>query len=165
MKLRDKSISNRDKAYIAGFLDGDGSIFCQIVKCDYTFGYRVRVTVGFYQDTSRYWFLMWLQKQLRYGTLRRRPDGVSEYIIVNDLAVKSILLILLPYLRVKKKAAVYALDVINRKGDVSDALSFIKLCELVDKSADENFSKKRTVTSAVVRNYLVEKGCVIEDSP
>jgi len=37
-------------AYIAGFLDGDGSIFFQIVKRkDYRIGFQIRSTIAFYQ--------------------------------------------------------------------------------------------------------------------
>lgn len=37
-------------AYIADFLDGDGSIFFQLVKRkDYIFGYQIRCSMAFYQ--------------------------------------------------------------------------------------------------------------------
>jgi len=36
-------------AYIAGFLDGDGSIFFQLVRRkDYIYGYQIRCSVAFY---------------------------------------------------------------------------------------------------------------------
>jgi len=39
-------------AYIAGFLDGDGSIFFQLVKRKgYIYGYQVRCSVAFYQKS------------------------------------------------------------------------------------------------------------------
>ncbi len=40
------------RAYIAGFLDGDGSIHFQLVRRrDYAYGYQIRVSVCFYQST------------------------------------------------------------------------------------------------------------------
>jgi hypothetical protein len=40
-------------AYIAGFLDGDGSIFFQLIrKPDYRFGFQIRPSVAFYQKTN-----------------------------------------------------------------------------------------------------------------
>ena len=40
-------------SYVAGFLDGDGSIHFQLVKQkEYRFGYYIRTTVSFSQSTS-----------------------------------------------------------------------------------------------------------------
>ncbi|MCX6791682.1 MAG: hypothetical protein NT149_01440, partial [Candidatus Gottesmanbacteria bacterium] len=66
----------KTKAYIAGFLDGDGSIFLQLVRRkDYIFGYQVRASVVFYQKTSQKKILRWLIHKLRCGYLRDRNDG------------------------------------------------------------------------------------------
>ena len=44
------------KAYIAGFLDGDGCINAQIVKRpDYKLQFQIRVTLTFFQKTKRHW--------------------------------------------------------------------------------------------------------------
>jgi len=41
--------------YLGGFLDGDGSIFAQIVRRkDYRMGFEIRCSVGFYQKSSRH---------------------------------------------------------------------------------------------------------------
>ncbi len=41
-------MSDEDKAYIAGFLDGDGSIMAQLVfRKDYRLGYQIRVSIVF----------------------------------------------------------------------------------------------------------------------
>ncbi len=40
-------------AYIAGFLDGDGSVFFQLIrKTDYCLGFQVRASIAFYQKTE-----------------------------------------------------------------------------------------------------------------
>ena len=40
-------------AYIAGFLDGDGSIFFRLIrKKDYCLGFQVRTSVAFYLGIS-----------------------------------------------------------------------------------------------------------------
>ena len=50
-------------AYIAGFLDGDGSIFFQIVpRKDYKQKFQIRTSIGFYQDTSNVRILEWLKE-------------------------------------------------------------------------------------------------------
>jgi hypothetical protein len=54
----------------------------QIIKrSDYKLKFQIRVYIGFYQKTTNHWFLLWLQKKCRYGFVRKRKDGMSEYII------------------------------------------------------------------------------------
>lgn len=48
-------LSDLDKAYIAGFLDGDGSIMVQIIS-DKTrkFKFYIRISIGFYQKSKHH---------------------------------------------------------------------------------------------------------------
>ena len=71
------------RAYIAGFLDGDGSIHFQLVRRrDYVYGYQIRVSVCFYQSTRGKAGLEWLKEQLGCGYLRDRAGDMSDYTIV-----------------------------------------------------------------------------------
>ena len=75
-------LSEIKKAYIAGFLEVDGCINAQIVKrSDYKLKFQIRVTVTFYQKTSRKYFLLELHKLLNLGVIRHRKDNMSEYTI------------------------------------------------------------------------------------
>jgi hypothetical protein len=66
-------------SYIAGFLDGDGSIMLQIKpREDVRFGFRITSTVCFYQDSSHENDLVWIRDQLQTGYVSRRNDGMSE---------------------------------------------------------------------------------------
>jgi hypothetical protein len=50
-----KRLTPMELSYIAGFLDGDGSIYAQIVKrSDYRLRFQIRVCIGFYQKTTRH---------------------------------------------------------------------------------------------------------------
>ena len=99
-----QKLTEEEKSYIAGFLDGDGSIFAQIVKGkDYKYGFRIRVSIGFYQKKDKYWFLLKLKKLLKYGTTRIRKDNMAEYVITGSGPVKQILLLLEKFLVLKKK--------------------------------------------------------------
>ena len=50
-----KRLSPVELSYIAGFLDGDGSIYAQIVKrSDYRLKFKIRVSITFYQKTTRH---------------------------------------------------------------------------------------------------------------
>jgi len=59
-----------------------------------------------------------------------------------------------PYVRLKSKHIDLGLKILERLPKVSDAALFIGLCQLVDGFREINYSKKRTVTCAVVRDYL-----------
>ena len=50
-----KRLSPIELSYIAGFLDGDGSIYAQIVKrYDYRLKFQIRVSITFYQKTTQH---------------------------------------------------------------------------------------------------------------
>jgi hypothetical protein len=50
-----KRLSPLELSYIAGFLDGDGSIYAQIIRRpDYRLRFQLRVSISFYQKTNRH---------------------------------------------------------------------------------------------------------------
>jgi len=50
-----KEITECEKAYLSGFLDGDGCLLAQIVKgSDLKYGFRIRVSIIFYQKKKRH---------------------------------------------------------------------------------------------------------------
>ena len=50
-----KTLTPVDFAYIAGFLDGDGSIMAQIVRNDsYLYGFSIRLSVVFFQKIKHH---------------------------------------------------------------------------------------------------------------
>lgn len=152
-----KKLTLEKKSYIAGFLDGDGSIFVQIIRAkDCKYGFRIRVSIGFYQKTEKHWFMLKLKKLLKYGYIRARKDNVSEYVITGTGAVKQVLLELKDFLELKKKQANLTLKIIEKKQKISSASEFIEVCKLVDQVAELNYSKSRKITSKVVIESLKE---------
>ena len=150
-----KQLTSDNLAYLAGFLDGDGCINAQIVRRDdYRLKFQIRFSITFFQKTSRHWFLLQLQKQIGYGTVRKRPDGVSEYALVGSSQVKNLLIVLLPYLQLKQRQAKLVIQIIDTLSKSQDPQAFVKLCEMVDTIADLNDSKKRTIRASVVRSKL-----------
>ena len=144
-------LTKEQKAYIAGFLDGDGCINAQIVKRpDYTLQFQIRVTLTFFQKTKRHWILLQLQKLLKLGTIRKRNDGMSEYVIVGKESVKKCLHLLYPYIRLKKVHTRRVLQIISQLHKNQDPQTFLKVCEVVDTFEHLTDSKKRTMTSKVV---------------
>lgn len=99
-----RSITNL--AYIAGFLDGDGSLMLQLKKRkDGKSKLRFMCTICLYQDSRHEETLIWMQKILGIGYVSRRSDGMSELRINGFKQIRDILYELLPYIRFKKKQA------------------------------------------------------------
>ena len=151
-------MSNEEKAYIAGFLDGGGCIMAQLVyRKDYIFGYQVRTSIVFYQKKKNQEILSWLKRQLCYGYLRERNDGMMEYTIVGFKEVKEILLLLFPYLRLKKKLAQKIIELIDTHPKRMTEEELIRVSRLVDETAAFTYSKKRKNTTVVVKEFLLHK--------
>ena len=148
-------MTNEEKSYIAGFFDGDGCAMAQLVKHkDYIFGYQVRVSLVFYQKNSHQEILSWLKTMLRFGYIRQRKDGMTEYTIVGLKEVKEILELLYPFLRLKKILAKEIIKLINSYPVKMTVRDLIRLSKIVDSTAKFNYSKKRTNTSATVVAFL-----------
>ena len=151
-----KLLSPEKLSYLGGFLDGDGSINAQLVRrSDYRLGYQIRVTVTFFQKSTRHWFLIKLKNEFAVdGTLRYRNDGLSELSVVGVSVVKSFLQSVQPYLLVKKKQAEIVLEICNTLSRDQSPKDFVELCKKADLLEDLNDSKKRTIRAVDVENYL-----------
>ncbi len=105
------SRSKTDLAYIAGFLDGDGSLMLQLKRRkDTKRGWRFMCTICLYQDSRHEEPLLWMQQVLGIGYISRRNDGMTELRINGYKQVQDILLDLLPYLRFKQPQALIVLE-------------------------------------------------------
>jgi len=158
------TLTNLELAYMAGFLDGDGTIIAQIVrKKDYVLKYQLRVTVSFIQSSSRKHFLLQLKDETGLGTNRDRKDGISELNIVGREQVLPFLKQLEPYLRLKQKQAKLAMQICEQLPFIgNNPVKFLELCKLSDEIAQLNDSKKRTITSATVRQTFIDAKLISE---
>ena len=145
------SQSNIDLAYIAGFLDGDGSLMLQIKKrADGKSKIRFMATICFYQDTRHEKDLFWIRKILGIGYLSHRNDGISELRINGFETVKEILKNLMPYIKFKKiqaKALLESCTILSKtKFNMLDRKQLTKLVTLILVIQNENYvtKKKRT---------------------
>jgi hypothetical protein len=111
---RQTNTSNIDLAYIAGFLDGDGSIIVQIKnRKDTSQGWRIMFTICFYQDTRHEKPLFWIKEKLGIGYISRRKDGITELRINGYQRTKDILSKIYPYVRFKRTQVGYILEVLS----------------------------------------------------
>ena len=149
------------RAYIAGFLDGDGSIMFQLIeRKGYIYGYQIRASICFYQDSNHKDGLIWLKNQIGFGYIRDRNDGVSDYTIVGYDRVEQILKLVQPYVVFKTVHAEKALKLLslikeNNKPTPEEFLSFAKM---VDSYTVLNYSKKKTNNASKVEDFLNRKG-------
>ena len=148
-------IKQIDLAYIAGFLDGDGSIFFQIIpRSDYKQKFQIRTSIAFYQDTRNKSILDWLKEKFDSGYIRNRKTEISDYTIVDFKKVKEILTLLKPYARLKKRHIELGLEIINLLENKKSLSDFLEICKLVDKFKEINYSKKRTINLEFVNRVL-----------
>lgn len=101
--------------YSCGFLDGDGSIFFQIVpRKDYRQGFQIRSNIAFYQKSEYQEILEWLKGTFGAGYIRHRRTGISDYTIVESEEVKKILSLLQPYVKLKRKQVELGLEILQK---------------------------------------------------
>ena len=147
------------KAYIAGFLDGDGSVMLQIKpRVDVRYGFRLQATICFYQDSGHEEVLRWRRDQLNVGYVSHRKDGISELRVNGYVAVKKVLLELREHVRFKRQQVelmLVAIEILQRK---PIAEQFIAACKLADQISQANYKSRRKHSAQMVEEKLVRQG-------
>ncbi len=155
MKQQDNTVGSRlnnDLAYIAGFLDGDGSIMLQIKKRKdgNVSSRRFMATICFYQDARHAKPLEWIRTVLGIGYMSYRNDGMAELRINGFKQVGEILTKLQPFIRFKK---VQAAEIVKAVGILQNDI--------------RTESDLRKIASAMVRiqsvNYATRKKKTLEE--
>ena len=150
------------RAYIAGFLDGDGSIHFQLVRRrDYVHGYQIRVSVCFYQSTRGKAGLQWLKDQLGCGYLRDRAGSMSDYTIVGFSDVRRVLELVQPFVVFKREQVERGLELLSRLESTVTPEGFLENARLVDAFATLNYSKHKLIDAACVERDLDGKGLLV----
>lgn len=148
-------LSKEQKAYIAGFLDGDGSIHVRLKpNSTYRFRFQISPSLVFYQSKKEKSYMQWLKNLIGRGYIRERKDGIVEYIIGDIESIKNLLESIEPYLKLKKRQAKLMLKTLKMKEKVKNAKDFVKLSEEIDKFQKLNYSKKRIQNSLEVKKVL-----------
>ena len=146
MGSRSKNYTN-NLAYIAGFLDGDGSLMLQIKnRSDTKQGIRFMATICLYQDTRHEKPLLWMRKVFGIGYISRRNDGISELRINGYKTVKEILLQLQPFIKFKSiqtKTLIKACEMLETT-KICDMtkLQLRKIIDLVFIIKNENYTSQ-----------------------
>ena len=152
-------IEKIDLAYIAGFLDGDGSLMLQLKKRkDGKTGLRFMATICFYQDSHHDAPLRWIRECFGIGYLSKRNDGMSELRINGFKQVREISKNLLPYIRFKKiqaKALHEACEILST-GTLRtlDKKSLRQLVSLILVMQNKNYTTKKKKTKRELLEIL-----------
>ena len=146
-------------AYIAGFLDGDGSLMLQIKKRkDGKIGIRFMPVICFYQDTRHEKSLYWIREVFKIGYISRRNDGMTELRINGYKQIEEILKKLMPYIRFKKFQSVAlrsACKILSTtKFKKLTRKQFIQIVDFILVIQSENYVTKKKKTRSELLTLL-----------
>ncbi len=141
-----KNFSSTINAYLAGFLDGDGSIYVRIKpNHTYKYGFQIAPYIVLFQSNQSRKNFEKICFMINLGILRERKDGILEYSINRIDNLKLFLGSISPFLVLKKKQAELMLKIIAKKEKIKNKKDFEKLASMVDKFRELNYSKKRKI--------------------
>ncbi len=130
-------------AYLAGFLDGDGSVVATLERYhSKRFPYRVRIKVNFTQHAKHKDKLALMQEALGgYGVIRTNArKNLAELVIQERNQVQAVLARLVPFLLIKKDQAILALEVLEKmssnekhKPSTLSERAYIRILSVVQK--------------------------------
>ncbi|OGZ60516.1 MAG: hypothetical protein A2919_01160 [Candidatus Spechtbacteria bacterium RIFCSPLOWO2_01_FULL_43_12] len=139
-----QNLSSTDKAYLAGLLDGDGSIYVRAKpNSTYRYGFQIASYIVFFQSSKNKKDFAKIFSSLGLGIMRERKDGILEYTINRKDSIAILLEYIKPFLILKKKQANLLEIILERKERVENQKDFQKLLNLVDTFRNLNYSKKR----------------------
>ena len=134
-------------AYIAGFLDGDGSIHLQLVRQrQYRYGFYVRVSVSFHQHQTGRKGLEWLKEQLQEGYLRNRSGQMSDYVITSRPTIRRLLDAIAPYVVFKRQQVEQGLKLLDAIEAIDSRDKFLAVARQVEAFKTLNRSKRKINT-------------------
>jgi hypothetical protein len=152
-------LSTSQASYLAGFLDGDGSIHFQLVKQrGYKFGFYIRASLSFSQSTCARSGLEHIQALVGGGYLRDRGTGMSDLVITSRPLLTQLLNELEEFTVFKKEQVRKALWLLPQIVPRMSSEEFLRVAREVDVFSSLNYSKTKRITAADVEQHLHGKG-------
>jgi len=152
------SLTKVERAYIAGFLDGDGSVMALVERHpEKKFKIRIRVLVEFTQHDDNMPILKYLYRKIGSGNINRSLRNVWKYGIKNQRIIEQLLKALYPYSVLKKRQIKLALKILSirfntRKSLLRAAILADKLSSLNLRSKSRKINGIKLVKEAISRN-------------
>lgn len=148
-----KEFSEASKAYLAGFLDGDGAIMACIERHqEKKYGFRIRIVVKITQKDRK--ILDWFFDQYQMGRVTCNRT-TNDWLIKDQNRVLELLENIYPYLQVKKNQANYAMQILKKSIDSKEDL--LKVAELADALSCLNVrseGRRKNYTIMIQENLL-----------
>jgi intein/homing endonuclease len=137
-------LNQTKKAYLAGFLDGDGSIYVRLKpNSTYRYGFQIAPYIVLFQSQKDREKFEKLCSVIKLGHLRVRKDGILEYIISRVDELRKFLEIVKPFAILKKEQIILMLKILDKKEKVRSKKDFNELAVLIERFRELNYSKKR----------------------
>lgn len=149
-------------AYIAGFIDGDGSIRIQLQPRKNSF--RVRAIISIAQKWGKEEELQWIRDQFEIGYMYQRNDEITELRVEGHEAVERILKELKPYILFKEKQVELVLKILEylKKGKAN----LLEIAKLSDKISKLNYvTVQKKYTASFIRKHFLSDTPVTTDGP
>ena len=154
-----KNLSSIQKAYLAGFLDGDGSIYVRLKPNEsYRYGFQVAPYIILFQSAKDRSKFEEICNLIGLGYIRERKDGILEYTINRIDDIRVFLSAVKPFVILKRKQVALMLDILDQKKKVENSKDFEVLMKMVYSFRELNYSKKRkyrTLTPQRLDNNIV----------
>ncbi len=150
-------MTSQQCSYLAGLLDGDGSIMLQLKpRKEMIFLFRIKALVVIYQDTKQKDIVEKLWKLIGAGYFSHRNDHISEIRIEGFSQVERFIKAVQPFACLKEpqiRLMLKALFILKKKNyTIHD---FLKVCSIADEISAHNYSSKRRIyTYAFVKSEL-----------
>jgi hypothetical protein len=146
-------------SYLAGFLDGDGSVYFQLVRqSEYRFGFYIRSSVSFSQATSARFGLERIQQIVGGGYLRDRGTGMSDLVVTSRPLLMRLLSAMEPFVIFKREQVQKALWLLPQIQPRMSPEEFLRVAHQVDAFASLNHSKSKRISAVDVEQHLRDKG-------
>jgi len=146
-------------SYLAGFLDGDGSIHFQLVRQrEYKLGFYIRASMSLSQSTSARSGLESIQHIIGAGYIRDRGTGMSDLVITSRPVLQQILSEVEPFVIFKREHVRRARRLLERIRPRMREEEFLEIAHEVDAFATLNYSKSKRIFAADVEQHLRSMG-------
>ena len=147
-----KKLSVADRAYSAGFLDADGAIMATIERHkEKKFGFRVRVTLKITQRKKD--ILNWFLESFGTGYVRKNRT-THDWIIRDQQVVHLVLKRIIPYLKVKRKQAYIAQDILTANIQKKDDLIVVaRLADALSRLNVRSKNRRKNFVAMIQDNF------------
>ena len=132
------------KSYLAGFLDGDGSIYVRLKpNSSYKYGFQVAPYIVLFQSKKEQRNFEKICSMIGLGHLRIRKDGILEYVISKERNLRQFLGMVKPFTILKRKQVRLMIEILKKKEKIKTKKDFYQLANLTDRFRELNYSQKR----------------------